>query len=125
MGYMLMGHRVIIVALLTLTLSSCGLTSVLNPLSSKGGPTVNANVLAGKENTQQAVGQQNRQDAGRDIITSKKEVEAESIEEVKISNTNIPVWVMLLLILGWLLPTPDAMGRWFVNIFTSIFQRKK
>jgi hypothetical protein len=111
----------------TLTLSSCGLPSFLNPLSNNGGPTVNANVLAGKENTQQVVAQQNRQDAGRDIITTEvvKEVEAEKVEQLEIKNTNIPPWVLLLLLLGWLLPTPQSIGHWFGNLFVSIFQRKK
>ena len=110
---------------LILLLSSCGLTA-LNPFSTKGGPTVNANVLAGKENTQQVVAQQNRQDAGRDIVTTEieKEVEAEQVEEIKISNTNIPVWVVLLLLLGWLLPTPSQIGNGLANLFLSIFQRK-
>lgn len=107
-------------------LSGCGLTA-LNPFSTKGGPTVNANVLAGKENTQQVVAQQNRQDAGRDIITTEiqKEVEADQVEEIKISNTNIPIWVIMLLLLGWLLPTPTQIGSWFANLLLSIFQRKK
>jgi hypothetical protein len=109
----------------TLALSSCGPLSYLNPLSNSGGPTVNANVLAGKENTQQVVAQQNRQEAGRDIVTTEKEVEAENVETIKISNTNIPIWVILLLVLGWLLPTPTSIAIWFGNLFTSIFQRKK
>jgi hypothetical protein len=109
----------------TLALSSCGPLSYLNPLSNSGGPTVNANVLAGKENTQQVVAQQNRQEAGRDIVTTEKEVEAENVETIKISNANIPIWVILLLVLGWLLPTPTSIAIWFGNLFTSIFQRKK
>jgi len=109
----------------TLALSSCGPLSYLNPLSNSGGPAVNANVLAGKENTQQVVAQQNRQEAGRDIVTTEKEVEAENVETIKISNTNIPIWVILLLVLGWLLPTPTSIAIWFGNLFTSIFQRKK
>ena len=109
----------------TLALSSCGPLSYLNPLSNSGGPTVNANVLAGKEKTQQVVAQQNRQEAGRDIVTTEKEVEAENVETIKISNTNIPIWVILLLVLGWLLPTPTSIAIWFGNLFTSIFQRKK
>ena len=109
----------------TLALSSCGPLSYLNPLSNSGGPTVNANFLAGKENTQQVVAQQNRQEAGRDIVTTEKEVEAENVETIKISNTNIPIWVILLLVLGWLLPTPTSIAIWFGNLFTSIFQRKK
>jgi len=111
---------------LILLLSSCGFTA-LNPFSTRGGPTVNANVLAGKENTQQVVAQQNQQDAGRDIVTTEiqKEVEAEQVEEIKISHTNIPIWVILLLLLGWLLPTPTQIGNGLANLFLSIFQRKK
>ena len=109
----------------TLTLSSCGLPSFLNPLSNNGGPTVNANLLAGKENTQQVVAQQNRQDAGRDIVTTEKEVEAENVETISISNTNMPIWIIFLLVLGWILPTPTSIAIWFGNLFTSIFQRKK
>lgn len=113
-----------------LLLSGCtGIPSFLNPLSSSGGPTVNANTLAGKENTQQVVAQQNQQDAGRDIITVEtiKEVEAGPVEEIKINNTNVPLWVILLLILGWLLPTPTQIGHWFGNMFlkaTSVVRRK-
>lgn len=111
----------------SLLVGCISIPSFLNPFSSKGGPSVNANVLAGKENTQQLVGQQNQQDAGRDINTTTvtKEVEAEKIEEIKISNTNIPIWVILLLLLGWLLPTPTDILRGIGNIFSTIFQRKK
>jgi len=125
---------------LTLLLSSCGLTG-LNPFSGKGGPTVNANVLAGKENTQQVVAQQNRQDentqqvvaqqnrqdAGRDIIQTEiqKDVEAKTVEEVKITNTNVPIWVILLLLLGWLLPTPSSMGMWLGDMFMRMFRWRK
>lgn len=108
------------------SLGGCtSLPSFLNPLSGGGGPTVNANVLAGKENTQQVVAQQNRQDAGRDIVTTEiiKEVEAESVEEIKINNTNIPPWVLLLLLLGWLLPTPQSIGLWLGSLFTGLFKR--
>jgi hypothetical protein len=119
-------HKLLLILIASSFVSSCGLTA-LNPFSSKGGPTVNANVLAGKENTQQLVAQQSRQDAGRDIntTTTKKEVEAETVEEIKITNTNIPIWVMLLLLLGWLLPTPTDIARGIGNIFSTIFQRKK
>ncbi|MFS9668855.1 hypothetical protein, partial [Klebsiella pneumoniae] len=71
---------------LILLLSSCGLTSL--PLfGGGGGPTVNSNAQLGKENTQQVVAQQTTHDAGRDIITETKEVEAKSIEDLTIKNT--------------------------------------
>ena len=108
---------------LILSLSSCGLTSL--PFFGGGsGPTVNSNAQIGKENTQQVVAQQTTQDAGRDIITETKEVEAKSIEDLTIKNTNIPVWVMVLLILGWLLPTPTQMGQGLYTLLTLPFKRK-
>ena len=108
---------------LILLLSSCGLTSL--PFFGGGsGPTVNSNAQIGKENTQQVVAQQTTQDAGRDIITETKEVEAKSIEDLTIKNTNIPVWVMFLLILGWLLPTPTQMGQGLYTLLTLPFKRK-
>lgn len=108
---------------LILLLSSCGLTS-LPFLGGGSGPTVNSNAQIGKENTQQVVAQQTTQDAGRDIVTETKEVEAKSIEDLTIKNTNIPVWVMILLILGWLLPTPTQMGQGLYTLLTLPFKRK-
>jgi uncharacterized protein YceK len=110
----------------SLLVGCAAIPSFLNPLSSKGGPTVNANVLAGKENTQQVVAQQNQQDAGRDIVTTeiRKEVEAKSVEQIKILNTNIPPWVLLLLLLGWLLPTPQAIGMGTYKLMSSFTKRK-
>ena len=122
-----MKSHIILLAIVGSLLVGCtSIPSFLNPFSSKGGPSVNANVLAGKENTQQLVGQQNQQDAGRDIVTTeiRKEVEAKSVEQIKILNTNIPPWVLLLLLLGWLLPTPQAIGIGMYRLVSSFTRRK-
>ena len=122
-----MKNHIILLAIVSSLLVGCAsIPSFLNPFSSKGGPSVNANVLAGKENTQQLVGQQNQQDAGRDIVTTeiRKEVEAKSVEQIKILNTNIPPWVLLLLLLGWLLPTPQAIGIGMYRLVSSFTRRK-
>ena len=112
---------------LILSLSSCGLTS-LPFLGGGGGPTVNSNALVGKENKQAVVTYEEEQsnNAGRDVITTEvlKEVETGTVEELKISNTNIPIWVILLLILGWLLPTPTQIGQGLYQILTLPFKRK-
>ena len=117
--------RTLILSITLLILTSCGSLplSALNPFQK--GPSLNANVLAGAENTQQLVAQQNQQDAGRDIITNEiaKEVEAESVEEVQINNTNIPPWVILLLLLGWLLPTPQQIGQSVGNFILRLTGR--
>ena len=113
--------------LLVLFLSSCGLSTLL-PLGGSGGPTVNSNAQIGKENKQAVVTHEEETvtSAGRDVITTEviKEVEAGPIEKLLISNQNIPPWVMLLLILGWLLPTPTEIGRGIMNFILALFGRK-
>lgn len=117
--------RVLSSLCLILLLSSCSGISPLGLLGGGGGPTVNSNAQIGKENTQQIVAQQTTQDAGRDIVTETKEVEAKSIEDLTIKNTNIPVWVIVLLLLGWLLPTPTQMGQGLFTLLTLPFKNRK
>jgi len=107
---------------LTLLLSSCGLTSLLPT----GGTNVAANTQLGKENKQAVVTyeEEENNNAGRDIITETKEVEAGPVEKLWISNQNIPPWVMILLLLGWLLPTPTQIGQSIANFVLALFRRK-
>ena len=113
---------------LILLLSSCGLTN-LPFFGGGGGPTVNSNAQIGKENKQAVVTYEEEQsnNAGRDVITTEviKEVETGTVEELKISNTNIPIWVILLLILGWLLPTPTQIGQGLYQILALPFKNRK
>lgn len=108
---------------LTLLLSGCGLTSLL-PFGGSGGPTVNSNAQIGAENRQSAVSVEQTTSAGRDIIQTTKEVETGKVENLDITNTNIPPWVILLLILGWLLPTPTEIGRSITDFVLRLFGRK-
>ena len=107
---------------LALLLSSCGLTSLLPT----GGTNVAANTQLGKENKQAVVTYEEEEtnNAGRDIITETKEVEAGPVEKLWISNQNIPPWVMILLLLGWLLPTPTQIGQSIANFVLALFRRK-
>jgi hypothetical protein len=95
-----------------LALSGCG-----GPLSllTGGGPNVAANVQIGKENTQQVVAVQQKTEAGRDVIQQTSPVVAENIKEVNIQQT--PLWILVLLILGWLLPSPNEIARWIRGLF--------
>ena len=108
---------------LTLLLSGCGLTSLL-PFGGSGGPTVNSNAQIGAENRQAAVSVEQTTSAGRDIIQTTKEVETGKVENLDITNTNIQPWVILLLILGWLLPTPTEIGRSITDFVLRLFGRK-
>jgi hypothetical protein len=96
-----------------LALSGCG----KGPLSllTGGGPNVAANVQVGKENTQQAVAVQQKTEAGRDVIQQTSPVVAENIQEVTIQQT--PLWMLILLILGWLLPSPNEIARGIRGLF--------
>ncbi len=113
--------------ILVLFLSGCGL-STLGLLGGSDGPTVNSNAQIGKENRQSvmSVEQTEEVSAGRDVIQTEiiKEVETGSVGSLDIINTNIPPWVMLLLILGWLLPTPTEIGRGIMNFILTLFGRK-
>jgi len=108
---------------LVLLLSGCGLTSLL-PFGGSGGPTVNSNAQIGAENRQAAVSVEQTTSAGRDVIQTTKEVETGKVENLDITNTNIPPWVILLLILGWLLPTPTEIGRSITDFVLRLFGRK-
>ena len=113
--------------ILTLFLSGCGLSTLLS-LGGSGGPTVNSNAQIGKENRQSvlSVEQSEEVSAGRDVVQTEiiKEVETGSVGSLDIINTNIPPWVMLLLILGRLLPTPTEIGRGIMNFILTLFGRK-
>ena len=91
-----------------------------------GGPNVAANTQVGKTNNQ-TVGTTNnieqkvdRPTVSRDLVQSSDntDVKADTVESVQISNTE--PWVIVLLILGWLLPSPNEIGRWI----RSLFKRK-
>ena len=112
---------------LSLFLSSCGL-STLGLLGGSGGPTVNSNAQVGKENRQSVVSVEQKEEvtAGRDVVQTEivKEVETGKVENLDITNTNIPPWVILLLILGWLLPTPTEIARSITDFILRLFGRK-
>ena len=111
---------------LVLFLSGCGL-STLGLLGGSDGPTVNSNAQIGGENRQAVLSVEQTEEvtAGRDVITTEvlKEVETGMVEKLNIQN--IPPWVMILLLLGWLLPTPTEMGRGMFNFVLLLFGRQK
>jgi hypothetical protein len=112
------------IILLSGILLMVGCSNPLDLLS--GGTNVAANVQAGKTNTQ-TVGTTNNTEQSivrpqaRTIKQSsdRNKVASDSVEYIEINE--IPPWVILLLILGWLLPSPGEMGRSLANIF----RRKK
>ena len=97
---------------LILLLSGC-----LNPMSllGGGGPNVAANVQAGAENNQTGV---QVGDITKAETVYSGVAPSGSVGSLNISNQDIPVWVILLLILGWVLPSPQEIWRGFLKTIT-------
>ena len=114
-------------------LSGCGLSTLSGLMSGGGGSgtNVNSNAQIGKENRQTGVSfeEETTTNAGRDVIQTEilKEnpVNTGMVEDLLIKNQNIPPWVMLLLILGWLLPTPTEIFRSVRDFFLDLFGRRR
>jgi len=77
-----------------------------------GGPDVNANAQVGAENTQQIVANQ-----------STESINAQSVVQNQIQD--IPPWVMILLILGWLLPSPQEIFKGLLYFIDRLLGRTK
>ena len=105
--------------IIIMLLSSCSSL----PLGMLGGGTnVAANTQIGRENRQTAVSVEERVEAGRDVI--QKEVEAGPVESLTVNNQDIPPWVLLVALIGWLLPTPTQMGNAIGEALMKLFRRK-
>ena len=104
--------RLTVAILLSLFLGGC-----LNPMSllGGGGPNVAANVQAGAENNQTGVqvGDITKAETVYSGVSP-----SGSVGSLNISNQDIPVWVILLLILGWVPPSPQEIWRGFLKTIT-------
>lgn len=97
------------------------LSGCLNPMSllgGGGGPNVAANVQAGKENNQSVI--DNSSDVSGETVTvdNSQVSSAGPIESVKVLNQDIPMWVIILLVLGWMLPSPREIWLGFLKTIT-------
>ena len=98
------------VALVT-SLSSCSQLSSLIPLG--GGTNVAANTQIGKENTQN-LGLNN---STRPQLRVEAPVDKIIQDTSTTKNTEIDPLMLILLILGWLAPSPSEMGRGVLKLF--------
>lgn len=93
-----------------------------NPLSllTGGGPNVAANVQAGKTNTQ-TIGITNNEQAPTVSLRPKARVDSIDQSEKVTNNYTADPWLIVLLILGWLLPSPNEIARGI----TKLWRRKQ
>ncbi len=111
---------------LTLVLFLGGCLSPLGLLGSFGGggggsgTSVNANTQIGKENNQSAI-DQSRDISGENVNVNQSQG-AFSVDgdagSVKVLNQDIPMWMILLAVLGWMLPSPIEIWRGFLKTIT-------
>ena len=102
-----------VVASIALCVALTGCGSLPLGMLGGGGPNVAANTQVGAENRQAGLSFESG-NAGRDLVN--KEVEAGEIDSLTITNENIPPWVFLLALLGWLAPSPGEIGRGFYRL---------
>ena len=98
------------IALLTTTLSSC---SKIPSFLSGGGTNVAANTQIGKENTQNL----GVNTSVRPQLRVEAPVEKIVQDTSTTKNTEIDPLMLILLILGWLAPSPNEMGRGILKLF--------
>jgi len=108
-----MVKQTILVLALTLILSNCS-DIPLKLLSGGGGTNVAANTQIGKENTQNL-----------GVVTSvlpeiKIEAPVESVVQDTSTTkiTEVDPLMLLLLVLGWIAPSPNEISRWVRSLFT-------
>ena len=93
------------------SLAGCG----ASPLSllTGGGPNVAANTQVGKENNQTIGVVSNT----RPQLRVEAPVDTVIQDTSTTKNTEVDPLMLLLLILGWLAPSPSEIGRSFLNLF--------
>lgn len=115
---------ILAIPLLLLTSSCSQIPSFL--LGGGGGPNVAANVQAGQTNSQ-TVGTTSNSDQEVVVETltgdlkqsnDTNKVNTDSVENININE--IPPWVLILLVLGWLAPSPQEMGRGLLTLIATL-----
>ena len=113
-----MAKILILLTILLTTLNAC--SSGALSLLTGGGPNVAANTQIGKENNQ---------GVNTNITTTTQPVlrpegPVENVTQDNSTNTNVSPWIILLLIIGWLAPSPSEMGRGVLNMILAIRGKK-
>ena len=97
-----------------------------------GAPGVQTNVVgtqAAKNATQAVQTNQQTIEAGDNSTIRVEElerpVETRDVEELTINNTEVPLMYILLLIAGWLAPSPSEISRGIRSMFSTLVTRRK
>ena len=96
---------------LTLLLSSCGLTSLIPT----GGTNVAANTQVGAENNQGVNTSIDR--SVRPVLRPEGPVDTIQQDNSTTNISEVDPLLLLLLVLGWLAPSPSEIGRGILKLF--------
>lgn len=105
----------------SVSLTACSGMAPLSLLTG-GGPNVAANTQVGETNNQtlgtsESVTTDVKTEKGDVVVTNdRSEVKTDS-GSVTVNKTEVDPLLILLLILGWVLPSPQELGRSFLSIF--------
>ena len=112
-----MTKQISLLLTLLLALSSCSALDLASGLvGSNDGVQVDVDSQIGRENTRQAVVGSTQNEVEGDQTNSK--VVVEGAKEVTL-NESPSVWFIILLVLGWLLPSPNEMARGIRGLLPS------
>ncbi len=92
-----------------------------------GEPAVGVEAQVGKNNTKQAVANQETVDASGNqgqLSANKAQASTGNVQAENFSIEQAPVWLVLLVALGWMLPGPGVMWRGAVNFVAMLLGRK-
>lgn len=104
--------KLLIATILASSLSGCAIWDWIKPASD--GIAVDAEMTIGDKteeiNTEVTAEKNTTHNVADQVYNTYQEM-----------NENAPWWIIVLLILGWVLPTPHRMGRWVL----TLLERKK
>ena len=110
LGFMSMANRILIKYTTILLLTGC---SQIPSFLSGGGTNVAANTQIGRENTQNV----GLNSSIRPQLRVEAPVETVVQDTSTTKNTEIDPLMLILLVLGWLAPSPNEMGRGILKLF--------
>ena len=120
--------RIFYVILLSLTLSGCsGLSVLSNLLSPSDAPHLEAEANIGKdvESTDKSLVVKEDTIKGETVEVYKAEKFATVTATEMIYEERIPFWIWILVIMGWILPSPIEIYRGLGNLIINIKKFRK
>lgn len=111
--------KTFLIITLTLLLQAC--SSPLGALTGALSPIPDVGVQVGEEANKQIVNKQEKTNTEIDISTEGDVHQSTENSNTEIFNTNIPLSYQLLMILGWILPSPKEIYKGLKRELASLF----